>query len=82
MSVENKAIQMKRQKAKQNKLIHKMLPKSVLSKIKSGKEVAETFESVTLYFSSVIDFSKITEKSSAMEVCLKLMSNQFMYAYL
>ena len=68
VSVENKAVQMKRQQAKQQKLIRKMLPKAVVEKLKKGQKVAETFESVTIYFSNVIDFNQITMKCSAMEV--------------
>lgn len=64
---------MKKQQAKQNRLIYKMLPKTVVQKLKSGGEVAETFESATLYFSSVVDFSKIAKKCSALEVHIEIL---------
>ena len=56
MSVENKAYAMKKQERKRNKLIFRMLPKIVVERMNSGKDVAESFESATLFFSSVIEF--------------------------
>ena len=67
-SVENKAVGMKRQQRKQERLIYKMLPKVVVEKMNSGQEVAETFDSATIFFSSVHEFSSITKNCSAMEV--------------
>jgi len=68
LSVENKAVAMKKQQKKQARLIYKMLPKVVVEKMKTGEEVAETFDSATLFFSSVVGFKDITKKCSAMEV--------------
>ena len=59
---------MKKQQRKQEALVHRMLPKVVVEKLKSGDDTADTFESVTLYFSSVVDFNLITKSCSAMEV--------------
>ena len=66
--MEKKAIDMKRQKRKQDNLILKMLPKDVIDKLNSGGDVAETFESATLFFSSVVDFSQVTKLCRPMEV--------------
>ena len=49
---------MKRQKRKQDALILKMLPKEVVEKLNSGADIAENFESATLFFSSVVDFAE------------------------
>merc|ERR1711981_1400340 len=57
LSVEKKSEDMKRQKRKQEKLIYKMLPKMVVERVMAGDRAAETFESATLYFSSVVGFS-------------------------
>ena len=59
---------MKRQKKKQDKLIFKMLPKDVVDKLNSGAATAENFESATLFFSTVVDFSFVTKKCKAMDV--------------
>ena len=67
-SVENKAEAMKRQQRKQERLIYKMLPKIVVQKMNSGEEVAENFDSATIFFSSVHEFALMTKNCSAMEV--------------
>ena len=59
---------MKRQKKKQEKLVLKMLPKEVVEKLNEGLSTAEEFESATLFFSSVVDFSEVTRKCTAMQV--------------
>ena len=59
---------MKRQKKKQNALIYKMLPKDVVNKLNAGIETAETFDSATLFFSSVIEFAEVTKKCKALEI--------------
>ena len=68
VSVEKKSVDLKRQKKKQDALILKMLPKDVVAKLNSGVDIAETFESATLFFSSVVDFSQITKECKAMEI--------------
>ena len=60
-SVEKKSLDMKRQKVKQEALIYKMLPKMVVEKLNSGEPTAESFESATLYFSSVCGFDEVTK---------------------
>ena len=59
---------MRKQKKKQDSLILKMLPKEVVEKLNSGADIAENFESATLFFSSVVDFAQVTTKCTAMEV--------------
>ena len=45
-----------------------MLPKEVVEKLNEGLSTAEEFESATLFFSSVVDFSEVTRKCTAMQV--------------
>ena len=68
MSVEKKSMDMKRQKKKQDALILKMLPKDVVAKLNSGGNIAENFDSATLFFGSVVDFSEVTKRCLAMEI--------------
>ena len=68
VSLEKKSHGMKRQKRKQDALILKMLPKEVVDKLNSGADIAENFESATLFFSTVVDFAEVTKKCTAMEL--------------
>ena len=45
-----------------------MLPKEVVDKLNSGADIAENFESATLFFSTVVDFVEVTKKCRAMEI--------------
>ena len=61
VSVEKKSADMKKQKKKQDALIYKMLPRDVVQKLNSGADTAESFESATLFFSTVVDFAVVTK---------------------
>ena len=61
LSVEKKSADMKKQKKKQDALIYKMLPRDVVQKLNSGADTAESFESATLFFSTVVDFAIVTK---------------------
>ena len=63
-----KSHDMKRQKKKQEKLILKMLPKEIVTKLNEGLTTAEEFDSATLYFSCVVEFYEVTKKCPAMQV--------------
>ena len=39
-----------------NKLAYKMLPKIVVKKMKTGEKLAEYFDCVTVFFSTVVEF--------------------------
>ena len=64
LSVERKSSDMKKQKKKQEKLVMKMLPKVIVEQVMKGdgNTVAETFDSATLYFSSVTGFVNVSKK--------------------
>ena len=50
-------------------LLSKMLPRSVVEALKNGQIVhPETFESVTVYFSDVVGFTKLATDSSPLEI--------------
>ena len=59
---------MQKQRKKQDILIYKLLPKDIVSKLGSGDNTAENFASSTLFFSTVIDFGKVTKACTAMDV--------------
>ena len=61
VSVEKKSADMKKQKKKQDALIYKMLPRDVVQKLNAGADTAESFESATLFFSTVVDFAIVTK---------------------
>lgn len=67
-SVELKAVGMKKQQKKQRRLVYRMIPKVVVEKMDSGQVIAESFESATLYFSSVDEFTAITRNCTALQV--------------
>ena len=64
---------MKKQKKKQEKLVMKMLPKVIVDQVMKGdgKTVAETFDSATLYFSSVTGFVNVSKKCRYFMLILK-----------
>ena len=73
LSVERKSSDMKKQKKKQEKLVMKMLPKVIVEQVMKGdgNTVAETFDSATLYFSSVAGFVNVSKKCRYIMFILK-----------
>ena len=67
-SLNNRAIALKRQRRKQNKLMYKMLPSTIVEKLRKRKEPNETFDSATIYFCSVVGFSDLLRNCDALEV--------------
>jgi len=65
--IDKRTQSMKKQQAIRNKLAYKMLPKIVVKKMKTGEKLAEYFDCVTVFFSTVVEFQVIRSCCSPLE---------------
>ncbi|CAD5115744.1 DgyrCDS4689 [Dimorphilus gyrociliatus] len=75
--VKNKTEQLQIERTKSQNLLYSMLPKCAAEQLLMGKRVqAESFDSVTIYFSDVVGFTSISARSTPMQV-VEMLNNLY-----
>ncbi|KAL4224656.1 hypothetical protein ACF0H5_015353 [Mactra antiquata] len=61
--------QLQEEKRKTDELLYRMLPRKVAEELKLGRAIrAEAFDSVTIYFSDIVQFTNLASESTPLEI--------------
>ncbi|CAJ0918900.1 unnamed protein product, partial [Mesorhabditis belari] len=69
LKVQDRMVELVEEKKKSDILLQRMLPKQVAEKLKMGQSVEpESFESVTIFFSDVVQFTNLAAKCTPLQI--------------